>query len=236
MGKPNTSDKIRVLLIDDDAELGSMLTEYLGAEGFSTMVVSNGEDGVEAAMSGDHDVVILDVMLPNLNGVEVLRRIRQTSGIPIIMLTAKGDHVDRIVGLEMGADDYVPKPCYPRELVARLRAVLRRTEGSATPGRTQTLVLGGLRLVPAQRRAQWGDESLDLTATEFNLLEALMRGSDRVLSKDELSEKALGRPREPYDRSVDVHVSNLRQKLSALAGEAVEIETVRGVGYRLRGE
>ena len=236
MGKPNTSDKIRVLLIDDDAELGSMLTEYLGAEGFSTMVVSNGEDGVEAAMSGDHDVVILDVMLPNLNGVEVLRRIRQTSGIPIIMLTAKGDHVDRIVGLEMGADDYVPKPCYPRELVARLRAVLRRTEGSATPGRTQVLVLGGLRLVPAQRRAQWGDESLDLTATEFNLLEALMRGSDRVLSKDELSEKALGRPREPYDRSVDVHVSNLRQKLSALAGEAVEIETVRGVGYRLRGE
>ena len=234
MGKPKASDKIRVLLIDDDAELGSMLTEYLGAEGFSTMVVSNGEDGVEAAMSGDHDVVILDVMLPSLNGVEVLRRIRQTSGIPIIMLTAKGDHVDRIVGLEMGADDYVPKPCYPRELVARLRAVLRRSEGSATPGRTQVLVLGGLRLVPAQRRTQWGDESLDLTATEFNLLEALMRGSDRVLSKDELSEKALGRPREPYDRSVDVHVSNLRQKLSALAGEAVEIETVRGVGYRLR--
>lgn len=236
MGRPNTSDKIRVLLIDDDAELGSMLTEYLGAEGFSTMVVSNGEDGVEAAMSGDHDVVILDVMLPQLNGVEALRRIRQTSGIPVIMLTAKGDHVDRIVGLEMGADDYVPKPCYPRELVARLRAVLRRTEGSATPGRAQVLVLGGLRLVSAQRRAQWGDEPLDLTATEFNLLEALMRGSDRVLSKDELSEKALGRPREPYDRSVDVHVSNLRQKLFALAGEAVEIETVRGVGYRLKGD
>lgn len=236
MGRPNTSDKIRVLLIDDDAELGSMLTEYLGAEGFSTMVVSNGEDGVEAAMSGDHDVVILDVMLPQLNGVEALRRIRQTSGIPVIMLTAKGDHVDRIVGLEMGADDYVPKPCYPRELVARLRAVLRRTEGNATPGRAQVLVLGGLRLVPAQRRAQWGDEPLDLTATEFNLLEALMRGSDRVLSKDELSEKALGRPREPYDRSVDVHVSNLRQKLFALAGEAVEIETVRGVGYRLKGD
>lgn len=236
MGRPNTSDKIRVLLIDDDAELGSMLTEYLGAEGFSTMVVSNGEDGVEAAMSGDHDVVILDVMLPQLNGVEALRRIRQTSGIPVIMLTAKGDHVDRIVGLEMGADDYVPKPCYPRELVARLRAVLRRTEGNATPGRAQVLVLGGLRLVPAQRRAKWGDEPLDLTATEFNLLEALMRGSDRVLSKDELSEKALGRPREPYDRSVDVHVSNLRQKLFALAGEAVEIETVRGVGYRLKGD
>ena len=141
MGKPNTSDKIRVLLIDDDAELGSMLTRILcEPRAFPPWWCPTREDGVEAAMSGDHDVVVLDVMLPTLNGVEVLRRIRQTSGIPIIMLTAKGDHVDRIVGLEMGADDYVPKPCYPRELVARLRAVLRRTEGSATPGRTQVLV------------------------------------------------------------------------------------------------
>ncbi len=236
MGKQTPPENTRVLLIDDDAELGAMLTEYLGGEGFTTTVVTNGLAGAEAALSGDHDVVILDVMLPSLNGVEVLRRIRQSSGIPIIMLTAKGDHVDRIVGLEMGADDYVPKPCYPRELVARLRAVLRRSEGAAEHGLGQALVQGGLRLVPAQRRAQWGEEPLDLTVTEFNLLEALMRGRDRVLSKDELSEKALGRPREPYDRSVDVHVSNLRQKLAALAGEAVEIETVRGVGYRLKGE
>jgi two-component system OmpR family response regulator len=234
VGELNALKKNRILLIDDDAELASMLTEYLGAEGFSTTVVSNGKDGVEAALNGGHEAVILDVMLPHLNGIEVLRRIRASSGIPIIMLTAKGDHVDRVVGLEMGADDYVPKPCYPRELVARLRAVLRRSEGNTAHNRGQALVLAGLRLVPAQRRADWRDHPLDLTATEFNILEALMRNSERVLSKDELSEKALGRPREPYDRSVDVHVSNLRQKLAACAGDAVEIETVRGVGYRLK--
>jgi len=234
VGETNTTEKTRILLIDDDAELASMLTEYLGAENFSTTVVSNGKDGVEAALSSEYDAVILDIMLPHLNGIEVLRRIRARSGVPIIMLTAKGDHVDRIVGLEMGADDYVPKPCYPRELVARLRAVLRRSADHTTRKRSQALEMDGLRLVPAQRRADWRDHSLDLTATEFNLLEALMLDSDRVLSKDELSEKALGRPREPYDRSVDVHVSNLRQKLSACAGEAVEIETVRGVGYRLK--
>ena len=235
MDKQPTQADVRVLLIDDDAELGSMLTEYLGGEGFTTTVVYDGEAGVEAALRREHDVVLLDVMLPNLNGVEVLSRIRQASDVPIIMLTAKGDHVDRVVGLEMGADDYVPKPCYPRELVARLRAVLRRSEGSGHQ-RSQVMVLGGLRLQPAQRRATWQDCPLYLTATEFNVLEALMSGGDRVLSKDELSEKALGRARELYDRSVDVHVSNLRQKLSALAGDAVEIETVRGVGYRLRGK
>lgn len=234
MDRPEAPTDIRVLLIDDDAELGSMLTEYLGGEGFATTVVYDGEAGVRAALQGEHDVVVLDVMLPLLNGVEALKRIRQASGVPIIMLTAKGDHVDRVVGLEMGADDYVPKPCYPRELVARLRAVLRRSEGGADHRRGQTMALGDLRLQPAQRRAIWQECPLYLTVTEFNILEALLGGSDRVLSKDELSEKVLGRPREPYDRSVDVHVSNLRQKLSALAGDAVEIETVRGVGYRLR--
>ncbi|KMY68124.1 CpxR [Desulfocarbo indianensis] len=227
---------MRVLLIDDDAELGSMLTEYLGGEGFTTTVVYDGKAGVEEALRGEHDVVVLDVMLPLLNGVEALKRIRQASDVPIIMLTAKGDPVDRIVGLEMGADDYVPKPCYPRELAARLRAVLRRSEGGAGRQRGQAMVLGDLKLQPAQRQACWRERPLNLTATEFNILEALLSGGDRVLSKDELSEKVLGRPREPYDRSVDVHVSNLRQKLSALAGDAVEIETVRGVGYRLRGK
>ncbi len=236
MGKLNSHENVHILLIDDDAELCSMLTEYLETEGFKTTVMLNGESGVEAALSGDHEVVILDVMLPGMSGIEVLRRIRQSSGIPVIMLTAKGDHVDRIVGLEMGADDYVPKPCYPRELVARLRAVLRRADAGSSQSRGQALVKGGLRLVPAQRRAEWIDLALDLTATEFNLLEALMRGSNRVLSKDELSEQVLGRTREPYDRSIDVHVSNLRQKLAAAAGNAIEIETVRGVGYRLKGD
>lgn len=226
--------KTRILLIDDDADLGSMLTEYLAGEGFETTTMLNGDTGAEAALSGAYDAVILDVMLPGLGGVEVLRRVRQASRIPIIMLTAKGDHVDRIVGLEMGADDYVPKPCYPRELVARLRAVLRRMAdaGERPPG--ETLVQGKLKLMPPQRKVSWDGKPLDLTVSEFNLLEILLGEGDRVVPKDELSERALGRPREPYDRSVDVHMSNLRQKLHAVAGEEICIETVRGIGYRIR--
>lgn len=222
-----------ILLIDDDLELGEMLGEYLRGEGYATSVVTNGLDGVEAALSGKHAVVILDVMLPGLGGVEVLRRIRQHSQIPVIMLTAKGDQVDRVVGLEMGADDYLPKPCYPRELVARLRAILRRA-AQGEQGADQVLTRDRLRLWPALRRAEWDGRPLDLTVSEFNLLEVLLAGGDRVLTKDQLSERVLGRRRQPYDRSVDVHVSNLRQKLHALAGEAIVIETVRGVGYHLK--
>lgn len=222
-----------ILLIDDDLELGEMLGEYLRGEGYATSVVTNGLDGVEAALSGKHAVVILDVMLPGLGGVEVLRRIRQHSQIPVIMLTAKGDQVDRVVGLEMGADDYLPKPCYPRELVARLRAILRRA-AQGEQGGDQVLARDRLRLWPARRRAEWDGRPLDLTVSEFNLLEVLLAGGDRVLTKDQLSERVLGRRRQPYDRSVDVHVSNLRQKLHALAGEAIVIETVRGVGYHLK--
>lgn len=222
-----------ILLIDDDLELGEMLGEYLRGEGYATSVVTNGLDGVEAALSGKHAVVILDVMLPGLGGVEVLRRIRQHSQIPVIMLTAKGDQVDRVVGLEMGADDYLPKPCYPRELVARLRAILRRA-AQGEQGADQVLTRDRLRLWPALRRAEWDGQPLDLTVSEFNLLEVLLAGGDRVLTKDQLSERVLGRRRQPYDRSVDVHVSNLRQKLHALAGEAIVIETVRGVGYHLK--
>jgi DNA-binding response OmpR family regulator len=225
---------VRILLIDDDAELGAMLAEYLGAEGFETSIVLNGEAGVEEALAGDFDAIILDVMLPGLGGVEVLRRIRQAAKTPVIMLTAKGDYVDRIVGLEMGADDYVPKPCYPRELVARLRAVLRRTSGDKPSGPDDALVMGQLRISPARRSAEWNGRAFELTVTEFNLLEALLKGGDRVLTKDELSEKALGRPREMYDRSVDVHMSNLRHKLAAVGWANACIETIRGIGYRMR--
>lgn len=210
-----------------------MLREYLAAEGIETSIVYNGEDGAQAALSGRHDAVILDVMLPRLSGVEVLRRVRRTSSIPVIMLTARGDDVDRVVGLEMGADDYVPKPVYPRELVARIRAVLRRTSAEPTARRDGDVALGGLSLSPSRRQAAWNGEPLELTATEFNLLEMLMRTPDEVVTKDALSEKALGRPRELYDRSVDVHVSNLRQKLAAAGGDAVQIETVRAIGYAL---
>ncbi|WP_323975256.1 response regulator transcription factor [Aeromonas hydrophila] len=225
---------MKILLVDDDLELGTMLSEYLGGEGFATTHVLTGKSGVQHALSGNYAAVVLDIMLPDLNGSEVLRQIRRDSRIPVIMLTAKGDNIDRVIGLEMGADDYVPKPCYPRELVARLRAVLRRVEPApANPGKEQGLRLGELVLSPASRQCHWQTQPLELTATEFNLLELLLRSPERVVSKDELSLHGLGRPREPYDRSVDVHICNIRQKLQALAGEAVGIETVRSIGYRL---
>ncbi|HDZ8928348.1 TPA: response regulator transcription factor [Aeromonas dhakensis] len=225
---------MKILLVDDDLELGTMLSEYLGGEGFATTHVLTGKSGVQHALSGNYAAVVLDIMLPDLNGSEVLRQIRRDSRIPVIMLTAKGDNIDRVIGLEMGADDYVPKPCYPRELVARLRAVLRRVEPApAYPGKEQGLHLGELVLSPATRQCHWQTQPLELTATEFNLLELLLRSPERVVSKDELSLHGLGRPREPYDRSVDVHICNIRQKLQALAGEAVGIETVRSIGYRL---
>lgn len=228
---------MRILLVDDDAELSAMLGEYLAAEGFETDCVLNGESGVEAALSGRYAVIVLDVMLPRLSGIEVLRRIREKSRVPVIMLTARGDNVDRVIGLELGADDYMPKPCYPRELVARLRAVLRRTgevPEMAGAGGNQWLAAGPVQLSPGLRQVTCNGTIIDLTVSEFNLLEQLIRAGDRVVSKDDLSTRALGRPREPYDRSVDVHVSNLRQKLEAAAGTALEIITSRGVGYRLR--
>lgn len=227
--------EMRVLLVDDDVELTSMLSDYLQAEGFQTEAVFNGEDAIPAAISGAYDAVILDVMLPRLSGVEVLRRIRQTSMIPVIMLTAKGDNIDRVIGLELGADDYVPKPYFPRELVARLRAVLRRrpVEQAGTSAGI-VLSLGRLEVDAAARRVLYDGRTLDLTASEFNLIVALLQAGDSVASKDDLSTKVLGRPRESYDRSIDVHVSNLRQKLAAMRDVAIEIETVRGIGYRIR--
>lgn len=219
-----------LLLIDDDADLSAMLREYLAEEGFALTVASNGEDGVQQALAGRFEAVILDIMLPRMNGIEVLGRIRQTSKVPVLMLTARGDDVDRVIGLELGADDYIAKPYYPRELLARLRAVLRRTVG---PGPIRPLAIKSLTLDPARRDARWDGRPIELTATEFSLFEALMRAGDIVSTKDELSLAALGRQRQRYDRSIDVHVSNLRQKLAQASAGAVEIETIRGVGYRL---
>lgn len=223
----------RVLLVDDDVQLGIMLTEYLSSDGFETAVVRDGETAVTEALSGNYAAVVLDVMLPRLSGIEVLRRVRHTSSIPIIMLTTRGDDVERVVGLELGADDYLPKPFYTRELVARLRAVLRR---STVPGATENDILNfaGLTLSSAERNCRYAGTLLDITASEFNLLEALLRSRQKVSSKDELSRAALGRAHTVYDRSVDVHVSRLRQKLETVTSGAVEIETVRGIGYRLR--
>lgn len=224
----------RVLLIDDDVELCEMLAEYLTAEGFDARAVHDGEQGASEAVSGEYDVVVLDIMLPGLNGIEALRRIRETSRIPVIMLTAKGDDVDRIIGLELGADDYLPKPGNPRELVARLRAVLRRALPTE-PGTGQADVLraGELTVRPGERSARWGGAALELTSTEYNVLEVLVRAAGRVVSKAELSERALGRPLARYDRSLDMHVSNLRRKLGILDDGRSPIDTVRGVGYQL---
>lgn len=232
----------RILLVDDDAELGAMLAEYLEGEGFEVSQAYSGSEGLARALQGHYAVVLLDIMMPGMGGIEVLRELRGKSRVPVIMLTAKGDDVDRVIGLELGADDYIPKPYYPRELVARIRAVLRRADQSAGAGpdtvreaeNSEELQHGVLVMKTASRLAHYGDTVLDLTVSEFNLLEVLMRAGERALSKDELSRKVLGRPREAYDRSIDVHMSNLRQKLQAASGDSGMIETVRGFGYRLR--
>jgi DNA-binding response OmpR family regulator len=218
----------RVLLADDDVELSGMLTEYLEREGFSVAAVHDGESAARLAAGGDFQIVVLDVMMPGIDGVEALRRIRHSSRIPVIMLTARGDDVDRIVGLELGADDYVTKPCTPRELAARLRAILRRVQPQADSA--APLTAGALTLWPQKRQVEWHGKAVELTSTEFNVLEVLMRNAGRVVSKREISEQALGRPLARFDRSIDVHLSSIRQKLGAAAAL---IHTVRGVGYQL---
>jgi len=221
-----------ILLIDDDIELTAMLSEYLRGEGFAVDALHGGFDGARAATSEKYDAVILDVMLPDVSGMKVLGLIRRNSDVPVIMLTAKGDNIDRVQGLELGADDYVPKPYFPRELVARLRAVLRRRVGSHTQNKRTEFTIGHLHVDVDARRACCAGQDLDLTASEFNLLITLLRAGDRVASKEELSQQVLGRSHAVYDRSIDVHVSNVRQKLARFEASVV-LETVRGVGYRI---
>ncbi|BBL73594.1 response regulator transcription factor [Methylomagnum ishizawai] len=220
---------MNLLLIDDDAELAGMLAEYLRGEGFAVTTLHDGASGVEAALSGRYALVVLDVMMPGMNGIEALGRIRLHSRLPVLMLTAKGDDLDRILGLELGADDYVPKPCTPRELAARVRAILRRTQGA--PEADATLAVGPLVLHPHKRTVSWEGRPLDLTSTEFNLLEILARQAGQVVGKGELSEAALGRPLARFDRSIDVHMSSIRQKLGARPDGESWIQTVRGRGY-----
>lgn len=226
---------MKILLVEDDPELGTMLSQYLQGEGLQTHVITHGKRAIEALNQQRYNAMILDIMLPDISGIDVLRQVRQHHRLPIIMLTAKGENIDRVIGLEMGADDYMPKPCYPRELVARLRSVLRRFE-EVPPSETRLkpLQFKELLLNPATRMVTWQEIAIDLTASEFNLLELLLSAGDRVVSKDELSEKGLGRAREAYDRSVDVHVSNIRQKLSKITQDELAIETVRSIGYKIR--
>ena len=221
-----------VLLVDDDVELAEMLGDYLAQEGFVVTTVHEGESGLAEALSGKYKIAVLDVMMPGLSGIEVLRRLRSSSRMPVLMLTAKGDDMDRILGLELGADDYVPKPCLPRELAARLRAILRRMEMPASHGEVP-ITVGALCVRPELRRVEWHAVPVDLTSTEFNLLEVLARHAGKPVSKNELSEQALGRPLARFDRSIDVHLSSIRHKLGTLADGRSCIQTVYRMGYQL---
>ncbi len=225
----------RVLVVDDDVELCELVAEYLEPEGFSVDVADDGLAGVERALADTYAIIVLDVMLPGINGFEVLRRIRAKSRTPVLMLTARGADVDRIVGLELGADDYLPKPFNPRELVARIQAILRRTRdiisaSAATPS-PETLIVGDVRLNTGARTVIRGGESVELTAAEFDMLAVMLAQAGRVVSREELAEAALGRPLAPLDRSVDMHVSSLRRKLGSEVGGVERIKTVRGTGY-----
>jgi DNA-binding response OmpR family regulator len=220
--------KTRILVVDDDQRLRELLVRYLGGEGYEVKAVPDGA-GMDKQLARErYDLIVLDLMLPGEDGLAICRRLRGQANAPtIIMLTAKGDDVDRIVGLELGADDYVPKPCTPRELVARLRAILRRAQPSVDGG---PLEVGPLVLWPEKRRVEWRAREVHLTSIEFNVLEVLMRNAGRVVGKHEISEQALGRPLARFDRSIDVHLSSIRQKL----GEGGKlIRTVRGLGYHL---
>ena len=225
----------RILIVDDDLDLCELLSRYLRGEGLEVETANDGNLGVERALSGDYALVVLDVMLPGLNGFEALSRIRSKSSLPVLMLTARGDDVDRIVGLEMGADDYLQKPFNPRELIARIRAVLRRTGAAsgeliatASPERFSA---GDVELDKGTRVVTRGGEQLPLTTVEFDLLEALIRAAGRIVSREDLVKSILGRNFTPYDRSIDTHVSNLRKKLGHYSDGVERIKTIRGVGY-----
>jgi DNA-binding response OmpR family regulator len=225
-----------VLLVDDDTELCAMLAEYLGREGYDVHAVHDGASGVAIAASRSFDIVVMDITMPRMDGFEALRRIRATSRMPVLMLTARGDDIDRILGLELGADDYLGKPFNPRELAARLKAILRRAgapEGAAGSARPQPVVVGDLTLDPAGRIVLRHGKPLALTGTEFAVAELLMRAAGQIVAKDAISEQVLGRKLLPFDRSIDTHVSNLRRKLGPTSGGMPRIRTIRGRGYVL---
>ncbi|TWI76823.1 two component transcriptional regulator, winged helix family [Desulfobotulus alkaliphilus] len=226
---------LHVLVIDDDRELTALLAEFMEPEGFSVEGVQDGAEGLEKALGGKADLVVLDVMMPGMGGLEVLRRLRAKSLMPVIMLTARGEEVDRIIGLEIGADDYLGKPFNPRELVARIRAVLRRSdresEGAGIVEESRPLELGDVRLYPGSRRVVRGGEPVSLTMVEFDFLTLFLTHAGETMEREQLSAEVLGRPLGAYDRSVDVHVSSLRRKLGPRSDGVERIRAIRGVGY-----
>lgn len=220
-------------MIDDDEKLVSLVREYLEPQGFEIEAAHDGESGLQKVMQSDPSLVILDLMLPGIDGLEVCRRVRKTSRVPVLMLTARGDETDRIVGLELGADDYLPKPFNPRELVARIRAILRRAETADTIEETAVLTAGSLVIDPGSRTVTLNRRAIELTTAEFDLLRALTKNAGRVLSREQLLEKVHGQGWAAYERSVDVHISRIRQKLEDDPKNPTLLKTVRGVGYLL---
>jgi two-component system response regulator CpxR len=224
----------RVLIVDDDAELGELLGEYLANEGFILEFAQDGNTGLRRALAGGYSLVVLDVMLPGLNGFEVLRQLRMQSPVPVLMLTARGDDVDRIVGLEIGADDYLPKPFNPRELVARVHAILRRTapssEGAASS--PESLQVGDVELDTRSRVVRRAGEIIEMTTAEFDLLRVLLQQAGKVVPREQLFQEVLGREFAVFDRSIDNHVSSLRRKLGSRINGVDRIKSVRNVGYQ----
>jgi DNA-binding response OmpR family regulator len=218
----------RVLIVDDDIELCRLLGERLSSEGFALEAIHDGPRGLERVLSEEHSLVILDLMLPGMGGLDVLRRLRVHSPVPVLILTARGEDVDRILGLEIGADDYLPKPFNPRELIARIRAILRRTSRTSATG--NSVIVGDVQLDPAAREVRMDGTQINLTSVEFALLETLLRDAGRVMTREQLTETVLGRKLGPFDRVIDVHISNLRKKLNRVHGEE-RIKAVRGSGY-----
>lgn len=231
-----TTTNPNILLVDDDPHLSQLLTEYLGGEGFTVHAAADGEQALYRLREGlSVDVMVLDIMMPKISGLDVLKQVRQFSQLPVIMLTGRGDDIDRILGLEMGADDYLAKPCNPRELSARLRAVLRRTRPNGADTPASPRVIGHLQLDPGALNASLNGQSLALTAAEFRVLQLLVEHAGQVLSKEFLTEQVLQRKLTRYDRSIDVHVSRIRQKLAQVqqGEEHLHIKAVRGMGYQL---
>ena len=224
-----------ILLIDDDSELCELVTEYLGSQGFTIEAVQDGKTGCARALAGEHRIVVLDVMLPGIDGFEVLRRIRTKSMMPVLMLTARGDDVDRIIGLELGADDYLPKPFNPRELAARIRAIIRRAtsreEAAGGATREELLAVGDVEMNLRGRQVRCGEQIIELTGAEFDLLEVLLRSAGSVVERGELFRSVLDREPLPMDRSIDMHISHLRRKLGHEHDGIERIKSIRGVGY-----
>jgi len=221
----------RILIIDDDAELCALVARYLSREGFAVDRAADGRQGIDLALSGPYALIMLDVMMPGLDGFDVLRRIRASSRTPVLMLTARGDTYDRVVGLELGADDYLPKPYDPSELAARIRAILRRSASPTAAAASVPLAVDDIELTASTRAVTRNGEHVELTAVEFDLLEVLMKRAGTVVAREDLVRIVLGREFSPYDRSIDTHVSNLRRKIGRLNEGTERIKSIRGTGY-----